>query len=232
VTEINYSRSGGFQPPPDHETLFIDAGGTFSMWRSVSMASNPLSPIGRFAGQLDAQMHARLQAAAAAAAAAGDLRITPVPDAAIETFQVGGVRATMGAHDTPQGPWLDLVKPLRQLLGKLAAFPVAAIALEVSPNGRSARLVHRGAETLRIDLGDLGVRAVLWRDFVPEANWRASGEQIGDRGSVRATPGWSLELPFDHGFECAPGDKVVAYVTFAAFEGDAAVLVSLQTPLD
>jgi hypothetical protein len=212
--------------------LSIDDDGAFSMWRSVSMASNPLSPIGRFAGQLDAQTHAQLQKAAEAAEAAGDVHITPVPDAAIETFQVGAARATMSTPDTPQGPWADLVVPLRQLLAKLAAFPVAAIAIEVAPDGRSARLVHRGTETLRIDLGDLGVRAVLWRDYVPETDWHAPAEQTRDRGTILAEPGWSLDLPFDHGFACAPGDKIVAYVTLTAFEGDADVPVFLQTPLD
>jgi hypothetical protein len=47
---------------------------------------------------------------------------------------------------------------------------------------------------------------------------------------VVAEPGWKLELPFEHGFDVQPGDRVTADVTFAAHDADRVVPVGLQTP--
>ena len=45
-----------------------------------------------------------------------------------------------------------------------------------------------------------------------------------------ATPGWRLELPFEHGFKVRAGDRVTANVTFAAHDGKELVPVSLHAP--
>ncbi len=253
-TIVRYSRSGGRTPPRDRERLEISPDGTFAMWRSIGSASHPPSPIGRFAGALDPALVAQLRREVAAAAQAGDLNVTPPPDAAIETIEVGDVRARLGIHEEPAGPWGALTQRLRQLLRDLADYPQAAIALEVILGGQGARLVHRGEEPFHIDLRFLTTRAVLWHGFSVEGDWRPSeglgsaggdlmadlawspdlpvdyGLDVAEGEELVAGPGWSLDLPFDHGFDITQECEVVAYVTFEVHDGEEPITVSLQSP--
>jgi hypothetical protein len=223
---ITYQRSGGRRPPRDNESLRIDDEAGFTMWRSVGAATYPATAIGRFAGTLTSEAREALTQEGAAAVAVGNLSLTPKPDGALETIVVAGVQASLGANDDPTGPWLPLVSRVRQLLGDLTAQPRAAIAVEVGQDGTSAQLVHLGTEPLRLDLSALTVRAVLWQNYATRGDWRAPNP--GLFGELNAEPGWSLNLPFDHGFTVADGASVRAYVTFSAFNGEVSVPVSVE----
>jgi hypothetical protein len=122
-----------------------------------------------------------------------------------------------------------LIEQLRHLLGDLTASPQAAIGLELLDGGRAARLVHQGSDNLRLNLSGLTVRAVLWEGYNKAGDWRASDLPAGATDQINAGPGWSFDLPFDHGFDIAAGQEVVAYVTFAAFDGEQAIPVALET---
>jgi hypothetical protein len=227
---IRYTRSGGRTPPRDREILELNADGKFSMWRSVGSATHPPTPIGRFAGQLDGQDQTQVQQAAAKAAKAGNLKLTPPPGAATETIAVGEAQARLGANDKAEGDWSGLIEQLRRLLGDLTASPQAAIGLEVREGGQAARLVHRGSAELQLDLSGLTVRAVLWEGYNKNGDWRAKELPAGAASKVKAGPGWSFDLPFNHGFKIAAGQEAVAYVTFAAFDGERAIPVALNSP--
>lgn len=230
--KIRYTRSGGRTPPRDREILEIDTEGAFTMWRSVGSATHPPTPIGRFAGQLDAQEQKKIQQAAAKAAKAGDLKLKPPPGAATDSITVGEAQARLGANDKAEGDWAGLIEGLRRLLGELTASPEAAIALKVEKRGQAARLVHQGSAEIQLDLSGLTVRAVLWEGHNKNGDWRAKELPAGADSKVKAGPGWSFDLPFDHGFKVTSGQEVVAYVTFAAFEGERAIPVGLSTPRD
>jgi len=223
---VIYQRSGGRRPPRDNESLQITGDAGFTMWRSVGAATYPATAIGHFAGTLASDILDALTKQCAAAAGAGNLTLTPKPDGAQETITVDSARASLGANDDPAGPWQPLVTHLRQLLGDLTAQPRAAIAVQVEPDGSSARLVHLGTEPIRLDLTALTVRAVLWRNYTTLGDWRAPN--AGLPGEITAVPGWSLDLPFDHGFTVPEGTSVRVYVTFGAFNGTVLVPVSVE----
>jgi hypothetical protein len=209
--------------------LEINPDGTFSMWRSVGNATQPPAPIGRFAGQLEPQIQAELQQAAAKAVEAGNFKLTPPPGAATETITLDQVQARLGANDEPEGAWAGLIEQLRRLLGDLTASPQAAISLELLDGGRAARLTHHGPDALQLDLSGLTVRAVLWEGYNKAGDWRANELPAGATDNITAGPGWSFDLPLAHGFNIAPSQEVVAYVTFAAFDGEQAIPVALET---
>lgn len=214
---INYTRTGGRTPPRDREMLDISSTGTFRLWRSVAFASDPPTPVGRFGGTLTATDLAQLSSLATAAQQAGDLSIKPTPGAPIETLQVAGVTARIGAYDEPEEPWGPLFEQLRELLGSLTAAPQAALTVQVAPDGQAARLIHLGSQSLTIDLSELRVRAVLWESYNKQADWQSPAS---DQGRQIATPGWSYPLPFDHNFTIATGQEVVAYITCAITDPD------------
>lgn len=217
-----YTIDGGRRPAPAHERLVVDDDGSFTMWRSMSTLSSPPSPVGRFGGSLSSEARAGLEAAARAAAESGDLAESPPPDAAIQVVHLDGAAASAGVNSRPGGPWGALFDLLRAELGELAGQPVAAVALEVDAGADQARLRHLGSEPLALDLGGADVRVVIWRDEVKAGDWRS-----GDLGTGRHTakPGWTLDLPFDHGLEHRAGDKLDVYVSMRADDGGAVPLL-------
>ncbi len=228
---VRLSRVGGRVPPPDNEHLDVAPDGEFSMWRSTNTGI-----AGRFAGRLDPDELAGLEAETRQASAAGDLEVPPFPDAAIETVQVQGARAELGG-DT-DGPWAPLVARLHRLLDELTAAPLAAIALEVDHEGRRARLVHRGSQPLRLDLSGLSSRAVLWGpNWWLLQDWRSgtgddgagpAGAGATARGPVEAGPSWSMELPFGHGFEPGPDRILQGFAELVVIEREVPVPVGLM----
>ena len=223
---IALSRTGGLRLPQFHEELEIDGDGTFRMWRSVSKASELPSPIGRFAGRVAASKRDALNEAALRAKGEGSRTWLISPDSPVDRFDVDGVNATLGIHHPGEGTWQDLAALVRPLLRELTDSPLAAIALEL--NG-GATLVHQGTQPLTLDLSSLAVRADQWRDGQSLARWTAPSPGSG-KGEVIAKPGWKLNVPFEHGFDVQPGDRVTADVTFAARDGDRLIPVGLQTP--
>lgn len=225
---INYHRRGGRKPPRDNEQLEIDENGNFTLWRSVGWATTPPTPVGHFAGQLPAAEHDALCQQATVAAADGNFKATPKPDAAIETIKVDDAQARMGNHEKPAGPWGDLADHLRQLLVDLTERPKAALSLELDKGGKTARLVHLGSDSLRLDLSDLTVRAVLWEGQRKAGDWSAPADKNKGK-DTNASAGWSLDLPFAHGFDLGGNKEVVAYVTLTLYKGNQRIPVSLLT---
>jgi hypothetical protein len=225
---IQYRRTGGRLPPRDRERLNVYPDGSFEMWRSVGAASRPPSPIGRFMGRVPGDLLHTLTQLAQQAAVSGDLEVKPPPDASVDFIQVAGAKARMGRNEQLAGAWGELANALRQALGSLTDQPAAALALHIDPSGLSARLLSQGAERLRVALGDLQVRAVLWDKRQKQGDWRWKPDAAGLPGEVEARPGWSFELPFDHGFAAAPGMQVAAYVNAGLYDGDHRIPVSLE----
>ena len=139
----------------------------------------------------------------------------------MDRLEVLGAEAILGMRDAGEGAWRELLGLVRPLLDELTSAPLAAIALQLNTR---ATLVHQGTEPLRLDLSDLAMRANQRRDGLSEATWSAPP---ADYGEVVATPGWRLELPFEHGFEVRSSDRVTADVTFAAHDGNELLPVSL-----
>jgi hypothetical protein len=220
---ISLTRTGGLRPPPFDERLTVAADGTFTMWRSVSMASSLPSPIGSFAGRLDEANLAEIVTAAEAAAAEGSRTWTITPDSPVDVIEVDGANGTLGLHDGGEGAWAVLAALARPLLGTLTAQPLAAVALDLEGG---AALTHLGAAALRLDLSALAVRVDQWRDGEFQHRWTAAP---GDLGVVEAGPGWRLALPFDHGFALGPADRLLVHASFAAHDGSRLVPVGLQT---
>jgi hypothetical protein len=210
--------------PQLDESLDIAADGSFSMWRSVGSASPLPSPIGSFAGRLSPEQSLELSAAAEQAAAAGSQTRLVSPDSPVDRLRVGDAEATLGIRDLGEGAWRTLAALVRPLLKELTTSPVAAIDLDV---GDEAKLVYEGSESLQVDLATLALEAVQWRGDDAVARWKA---QDHAEEELIAGPGWSRELPFDHGFELQEGDRISVRATFAARRGERWVPVSLQTP--
>jgi hypothetical protein len=221
---ISLTRTGGMRPPRFDERLDIADDGTFQMWRSVSTATLPATPIGRFAGYLSGAQRTLLDEASRGATGEGSREWSLLPDSPVDRLQLDGVTATLGIHENGDGAWAAPIRLVRQLLVDLTDSPAAAIALE----GDSARaaLVHRGGNPLRVDLSNLSVRAVHWRGSDSQATWATDASY--STGEVIAEPGWRLALPLDTGFELQPGDRVVIRATFAAHDGEQMVPVSVQ----
>jgi hypothetical protein len=217
---ISLSRTGGFRPPRFREVLNISDDGTFTMWRSVGMASDPATPIGKFAGRLSEAQRSQLEDASKRASVEGSRTWTISPDSPVDRLDVDGVNATLGIHDAGDGAWAALIQVVRPLLADLTRAPLAAIGLE------DAALVHQGTDALRLDLSDLAVRAVHWRESNSLGTWSA---QVPGSGEVEAKPGWRQPVPLDHGFALQPGDRLAVRATFAAFDGEESVPVSVQT---
>lgn len=224
-----YRVSGGRIPPRDNEKIEIDAQGRFSMWRSVGAASFPPSAIGRFSGKIGAEDFEVIQKRVAAADSVGSRSITPPPDASIVRIDTGKTQASFGLNEEPEGPWGDLDALFAELLYSLTEHPVAALMVEVSQHGNYAKLVHLGTEPLKLNLASLNIRAVLWQGYKKHGDWSVAAGNEGDLSEVIAEPGWSMELPFAHGFAEKEGMQVVAYVTLKVYDGDTVIPVSLET---
>jgi hypothetical protein len=221
---ISLTRSGGLRPPRFHEWLDIADDGTFQMWRSVGTATLPATPIGRFAGRLPDARRESLEEAARSAVREGSRQWSPLPDSPVDHLEVNSATATLGLHDKGDGAWATLIQLVRPLLADLTAAPAAAISLE--GDGVGAALVHQGSNPLRVDLSNLSVRAAHWRGGESLQTW--TSEDLSTQEEVVAESGWRFALPIDPGFESRSGDRVVVRATFAAYDGERMVPVSVQ----
>lgn len=226
---ISYKRTGGTQPPLDNERLKIRKDGQFVLWRSIGWATVPPTPIGRFAGQLEPSMLSELRGMIDAAKQAGDYQSRAMPGVPIETVKIGKVRAEVAAGSPLQGAWLALFTQLRAWLQELTRMPEAAVGLEVSDDGRQAQLVHLGTAVLRLDLSECTVRATQRNPQTGEtlAEWRAAETNLG--GIVQAQPGWTWDLPFQHGFSVIPDSHTRAIVNLTILDGKKSIPASLAS---
>ena len=228
---IEFTRRGGFKPPPDNERLIILDDGQFRLWRSVSWTTYPPTPIGNFAGRLSADQQTKLQAALVPIASKGKYHPRILPDSSIDVLKIDGKRrAVLGDGHDPEGPWEAIITLLRAWFIEMTAFPQRAIGLEVAADGRAARLAQLGPQSLHADLRTLSIHAVLWQDqWQNEGEWWAPAESLTPLVTA-AEPAWPVELPFAHGFAPADNQEVVAYVNFAVDGADALIPVTLESP--
>lgn len=177
----------GSQSPAVAESVEVAGDGTLTGWRSVSDGG-----VGWFAGQLPAGELAGIRALVEAV-------IEPPPpasrrpDTAEEVLELDatGPVAIAGLRDGP-GEWPRLATAARRLLDRLTDFPRAAVSVTHAA-GDVARLVHRGTDPVRLDLGVIAVRATAWRGhYEPAGDW--SGVVEGP-GEVEAGPGWAYDIP-------------------------------------
>jgi hypothetical protein len=225
---VRFFRTGGIPPSANEKVVTVDDG-RLAIWRSTGVPA-----AGSFVGQLSPAESDEIQELALRCVEAGNLTLEPVPDAAIDTVVLDGAKAEVGHLDRPDGPWGDLLDLLRPLLDRVDR-PLAAIGLEVAPAGDRAWLKHLGEAVVRADLSSLHVEAWLRAPTGEAAGaWEAvPGEVAGaEAGPVEVGPGWTYELPFDHGF--APGSgTVTAIVTLVIYEREhpvEAVLVASSNP--
>jgi hypothetical protein len=179
----------GSQKPAVAESVEVADDGALTGWRSVSDGG-----VGWFAGRLPDGELAELRALAAE-------RPDPVlapPDSAQEILECEATGPISIAGSTD-----DLATAARHLLDRLTDFPLAAVAVSfVAPD--VARLVHRGTDPVRLDLGVVAVRATAWRGYYePAGDW--SGVVEGP-GEVEAGPGWTYDVPLELD---AAGDVVI-----------------------
>lgn len=194
-------RRGGAGWPPDAESLSVEDDGTFHLWRSVGATA-----AGRFSGTLAPDRIEPLREAATAAESTGDLTLPTLPDAGVETAVTLDRRADFSSGVDVDGPWKPLVVELRRMADEFVRCPSAAVGLAVGDGGLACRLVHLGGEEVLVDLGSLRLRADVWDGwYVPAGSWVAPLPVVTGGGRVSATPGWSIELPFDHGLDLGPG---------------------------
>ena len=191
---LRVRRTGGAFPP-DLELLAVEADGSFRLWRTIAEASRPPSPVGAFGGTVPPALLERLSALTPAE----DVTLPLPADAATLEVEVGGHRLQGPDDARPTGAWAEVVEVVGALLGSLTDQPVAAVALEVEPDGSSAALHHRGPHGLWLSLARVGVLVTTWKAPGEVADqWRWDGDLTGDAPPDDAT-GWTIPLPFDHG---------------------------------
>jgi hypothetical protein len=204
-----YSRTGGRGLPPEAESLAVADDGSLDIRRTSGTPA-----VGRFGGRLSGEEAAALLRLAAAAEAAGSVDAAMLPDSSLVTIGVGGATARFGDGAPPAGPWAALTDALVALLDGRLGEPVAAVELVLGDGGTSARLEHRGSEPVAIDLSALEVRAVLWKGYYElVAEW-VSASAPGADARTTAAPGWSVDVPFEHGFELGPARTLHASASF------------------
>jgi hypothetical protein len=213
---LEYRRTGGRQPS-DFEVLRVGDDGAFTLWRTIAVASNPPTPIGRFAGSLSEDEAGPLRDAAAGVRG-HNLQLELPPGSAVERIATAGAVGTIPHSAEPDGAWGVLVAQCRGLLTALTDRPQAALALEVAPDGGLARLVHRGQQPLSVDPESLKVHAVLWEGYEQRGDWRWQASQ--EPAEVEAGPGWSLDLPFDHGLTTTATAELGVTVEVQVFAGE------------
>ncbi|WP_433379128.1 hypothetical protein ACQPZX_12925 [Actinoplanes sp. CA-142083] len=205
----------GSQSPAVAESVEVAEDGTISGWRSVSGGG-----VGWFAGQLPAGELAEVRALVDAAGPAPSPVPPPPPDAGDEVLELEatGPVSIAGISDGP-GDWPRLAAGSRRLLDRLTDFPRAAVTVEPA-DPSVARLLHRGADPLRLDLGTIAVRATAWVGYYePAGDW--SGVIEGP-GEIEAGPGWTYDIPI------GLGDGPHLAVDFAILSGKTRVPVRVK----
>ncbi|HET9347442.1 MAG TPA: hypothetical protein VFO05_17240 [Candidatus Limnocylindrales bacterium] len=219
-----YSRTGGRGLPPEAEFLAIADDGSIDLRRTSGTPA-----VGRFDGRLGASERAHLGALAAAAAAAGSVDARMPPDSSLVTMSAGDAAARYGDGAPPAGPWAELGQALAGLLDTGLDEPIAAIELVIADGGRSARLVHRGTEAVAVDLSGLAVRAVLWQGYYELVGEWAAPVAPGADARTTASPGWSVDVPFEHGLELRPARTLHASALFGLGVDDGPIVPVLAS---
>lgn len=176
----------------------------------------PAHPVaGLFAGALTASEAQALDQAIAGIAGADPPAAVAPPGSPAETIEPGdGRRLDLGYLAAVDGPWGDLASALRGLLDGLTDRPLSAIALEVADDETRARIVHRGSESLEVDLSALRIAVLAWQGYYePAGTWERG--PLDQAGGGTVGPGWATDLPFGHGLPTGDGYALQVAVDFA-----------------
>jgi hypothetical protein len=192
---LTFRREGG-RPPPDHEVLTVAADGSYRLWRTIARASQPPSPVGRFAGRLPGDRWEQLHRVIDSCGKAEPIELSLPADAAREQVVLASGVSTWADGKIPPAPFDDLAAEARGLLGELTDSPEAALELRVDSN-LAVALAQLGSAELDLDLSGASIRAVRWDNDAAAEQWSAL---IDGPRSVTAVAGWIYELPFDHPF--------------------------------
>ncbi len=211
-----FSRSGG-RPPADDELLELRADGTYLARRTVGGAR-----IGTFADRLGVEDMATIGGEVAVCRSSGAMWLETPRDGATETISLGEdgeAGASLGSNARPAGPWGTLVNHLRLLIDQVADHPMAALEL-VADTGH-ARLVAIGVEPFDLDGATIACSVTrILGSGVPVDRWGSAAVDPATTPPAwqRVYPGWSYDLPFDHGIDLGPGDwlQVRTMVTIRA----------------
>ena len=201
---VGYDIGGGGLRLFDGEHLRVSDDGDFELWL---LSEAPV--VGRFRGHLVAASTAEL------ARLAG--QILPAPDALLppggraERWVAGAASIVVAAGRTPDGAWGDLVTAARGLTDAMTAHPVAALALSVADDWRSATLRSVGPERVPVAADPLTVEVAAWSGYYdPVGTWDAPPGSAPVPGDGAGAPGWSMKIPLAHDF--APGRGRVLHV--------------------
>ena len=210
---LSFERHGGL-PPRDDESLALAEDGTFTARRTIGGQH-----IGAFEGRFSAPVMRRLRTAVAGLEGAKDLEIPTPGHGATEVLAVAGRTLETGSNETPPKPWRSLLQAVRRLLqDEVVEHPRAA--LQLVADAGAARLEHAGSEPIDVDLGSIRVGVVLMgvNDAVRD-RWGSRGTPDDGAGWISAKPGWSADLPFDHGLRIGSGDWLQVRVELSIREG-------------
>jgi hypothetical protein len=221
---VGYDIGGGGLRLFDGEHLRVSDDGDFELWL---LSEAPV--VGRFRGHLAAASTAEL------ARLAG--QVLPAPDALLppggraERWVAGAASIVVAAGRTPDGAWGDLVTAARGLMDAMTAHPVAALALSVADDWRSATLRSVGPERIPVAADPLTVEVAAWSGYYdPVGTWDAppgSAPVPGDGGA----PGWSMKIPLAHDFAPGPGRVLHVKVGLTVLaDGARARLVATVAP--
>jgi hypothetical protein len=196
---FGYDIGGGGRRPFDGEHLRVGDDGTFELWL---LSEAPV--VGRFGGRLESATAAGLLGLASAATETFDAPLSPGAHA--ERWFAGSAATSFAAGRTPGGPWGELVSATRALRDQMASSPLAALSLSVADDWRSAVLRHVGPEVLPLTPVPLTVDVAAWEGYYdPVGTWSAPEGAAPVPSAGAASPGWSVVIPLDHGFEPVPG---------------------------
>lgn len=209
---VRFRRRGGM-PPPDWEVLEITVGGAFRLWRSVMRPSVGSGWAGRFIGTLPGDGLRALTHALSGCTGSTGASGPPPADSSIDTFRCEGGELTIPADASAPPAWQQATTLLRGFLDSLTGHPLAAIGLDFH---EGARMVHAGSAPLELDLSNGTVRVIHRDGDAIAGQWSAP---LGGPRTEIADPGWSLLLPFAHGFP--EGARLTVSVDgFLAFDSE------------
>ncbi|GIF23928.1 hypothetical protein BJ973_004541 [Actinoplanes tereljensis] len=182
----------GSQSPAVAESVEVAADGALTGWRSVSDGG-----AGWFDGRLPPAELAEIQALIEAVGATPP-KAAARPDSAEEVLELDatGPVSIAGLTAGP-GDWSKLAAAARGLLDRLTDFPRAVVGVRYAPG--VARLVHRGADPVRVDVGTVTVGATAWRGYYePAGDWAGA---VAGPGEIEAGPEWTYDLPLGLSFD-------------------------------
>ena len=222
---VGYDIGGGGLRLFDGEHLRVSDDGDFELWL---LSEAPV--VGRFRGHLAAASTAELARLAGQVLPAPDALLPPGGSA--ERWVAGAASIVVAAGRTPDGAWGDLVTAARGLMDAMTAHPVAALALSVADDWRSATLRSVGPDRVPVAADPLTVEVAAWSGYYdPVGTWDAPPGSAPVPGDGAGAPGWSMKIPLAHDFAPGPGRVLHVKVGLTVLaDGARARLVATVAP--